>query len=65
MRDIDKFLDLYRSLGINLEVRSSNGMLFIQLEPGAHPLLCGYSGIVSAIMFDKEGKFQEQDFWED
>lgn len=66
--DLDKFLRLYKSIGINLDldVKSDKEkpQIVLKLEQGEHDKFGGYYGFCSEIVFDKNGKFIQQNFWE-
>ena len=69
--DLQKFVDLYKGFGIELSVEKcepSNpeveGGFSIELRQGSHPKFNGYSCFLSTVIFDKDGKFIEQGFWE-
>lgn len=64
MTDRDKFVELYKSVGIDLEIHETHSGSFLELQEGDHKSFTGYSGFGSQIMFDKDGKFVEQSFWE-
>lgn len=59
--DLDKFIALYKSLGITLEpsLSSDKGKVYLTLEQGANNKFTGYAGFGSAIEFDIYGKFVE------
>lgn len=71
--DLEKFLELYRSFGIELEVEKlpyqqhvcfgENSMSYMCDYQG-HPKFQGYSGFYTKVIFDKDGKFIGQDFYE-
>ena len=69
--DLQRFLGLYKSFGIELKVEKcepsnpevEEGFL-VELKQGSHPKLKGYTWFFSTILFDKSGKFIEQGFWE-
>ncbi|MBO2546108.1 hypothetical protein J0871_16955 [Salegentibacter sp. BDJ18] len=59
--DFDKFLELYRSVGVEPEVEELKDYKFIRLEPGSdESKVIGYSFFYTKIVFDKEGKFLNQ-----
>ena len=78
MTDLEKFIELYASIGIKLIVcdcvLSNEESLVVTLHQGSgHPVLeeCtfsdkfdGYVGFFSSIIFNKEGKFIKQTFSE-
>ena len=70
MTDLEKFVELYQSLDIPIKVSDGSGSgeppaaKVIALESGDHSKLVGYSGFGTEILFDKEGKFISQGFWE-
>jgi hypothetical protein len=62
MNDLEKFLNLYSELGVDLKVKTE--------EDGANPYdngsdkFFGYTGFYTDITFDKDGKFTGQGFFE-
>ena len=71
MTDLDKFVELYRSLGIDVKVNATETGKDITLsESGGYDdmttsdLFCGYSGFYTVIRFDNNGKFTKQGFYE-
>ena len=71
MTDLEKFVDLYDSVGIPITVAAGSGSSdnpsaakYIEFDSGDHPRLIGYSGFGTEIHFDKDGKFISQGFWE-
>ncbi|MDD4527755.1 MAG: hypothetical protein PHF25_06970 [Candidatus Margulisbacteria bacterium] len=68
MTDLEKFIELYRSVGIELEVKQEEFKLqTIYLHPtfDNDSKLDGVNGCFSSITFDKDGKFVMQGFWDD
>jgi hypothetical protein len=62
-KDLDKFIDLYQSLGITVKpIKRENGELYIKLDQGDG--FIGYGFFYSIIDFDRDGKFISQGFWE-
>jgi hypothetical protein len=60
--DLQKFIELYQSLGINLKPKPDprdNGDVYLKLEVGDHEKVVGY-GFFTRIEFDSNGKFKEQ-----
>jgi len=76
MSDLDNFIKLYKSFGIDLKPKKTEKgeEVFVNGEYSVEPhiiigmrqgdLFCGYSGFFSDVIFDKDGKFVEQGFWE-
>jgi hypothetical protein len=65
MSDLEKFIELYKSLGIELKpTQSRNKEITLHLEEGEHEKFQGYSNFYSDIVFDKNGKFLYQGFYE-
>ena len=75
--DLEKFQELYASLGIILVVvptADENGvnMQRVEISEGGYPdegqtlssKFDGYGGFYSSIEFDMDGKFIKQGFWE-
>lgn len=70
MTDLEKFIELYRSVGANIKVEHKNdtGLQIIYLttwDNYKNDLFDGYPGCYSTITFDKYGKFIIQGFWDD
>lgn len=63
MTDLERFIDLYKSFGIELKVETINGELVVQMNAKENGFI-GYSGFGSDVIFDINGKFKEQGFWE-
>ncbi len=73
MSDLEKFVEMYRSFGIECVVKKKDGFSFIYLCVSDYPFeekstisnkLIGYSDFFSKIKFDKDGKFINQGFYE-
>ena len=74
MSDLEKFIQLYGSLGITLNPVQDGDEINVLIVAdvaywkgeGAsyHPSFEGYSGCCSKIVFDKDGKYLRQGFWE-
>jgi len=65
MTDLEKFIDLYKSVGIDLIPDREDEGLFLNLMEGKHKeLVGGYMGFFTAIHFDFSGKFITQGAWE-
>ena len=64
MTDLQKFKDLYASLGIELEIASYKDEISLSLEDGNQPAITGCPGLYTTIDFTKEGKFLRQGFYE-
>lgn len=62
--DLEKFKELYASLGINLQGEIYGGKYVLMLKSGDHVLFDGYCEFFSDIEFDMNGKFIKQGFWE-
>ena len=72
--DLEKFIELYKSFGINCVVEETSEYDIITLTADEYDEILsdvntysdkfsGNSNIVSQIYFDKNGKFTEQSFW--
>jgi hypothetical protein len=61
--DLDKFVSLYKSVGIELHPIEKEGEGFI-LELKENHGFDGYAMFLSVIEFDSNGKFLKQGFWE-
>jgi hypothetical protein len=74
MTDLEKFRELYTGLGIPFELHSQPDRNYgkeqwvetssVVLMAKSHPKLDGYDGFCTTIVFDKQGKFLKQLFWE-
>lgn len=64
MTDIQRFIELYASLGITFEQEDREGETVLMLEAKCQPRVGGYTGFSTSIHFNKEGTFLHQDFWE-
>jgi hypothetical protein len=72
MTDLEKFIELYKSLGIELEpenipfcpLTKEEEHICIRLIEGENDKFTGYSSFFSTVEFDKKGKFLNQGFWE-
>ena len=73
MRDIDRFIELYKSIGVDLKINvDEKGNRYIMIgeentfdsEVTTSKLFTGYLGFYSIIMFDDDGKFISQGFYE-
>ena len=68
MTDLQKFIKLYNSLDISLNIQNNDEMITLYL--GDHEFgqsstkIKGYNGFYSTIDFTKDGKFIQQGFWE-
>lgn len=73
MKDLAKFVKLYKSLGIELKVNKDDvGDPYILIGEGTYAddemskskFFEGYAGFYSVIRFDKSGRFISQEFYE-
>lgn len=73
MTDFDRFKALYESLGIPFEKSNKpvtreypeiEGAFKVVLEAQEHEKLEGYYDFKTEIIFDKNGNFYKQGFWE-
>ena len=63
---MERFIELYKSFGIDLkpvEYPDGNGY-DIALDNTISNKFGGYSGFGSGVIFDKDGKFMSQEFYE-
>ena len=61
MSDLEKFIDLYKSVGVPVEIRENvNRIKSIKLEVGAQENIVGYSGFSTIIYFSNDGSFINQ-----
>ncbi len=64
MTDLEKFVELYKSFGIELEVKEEDTHYAIIMEADTHPKFEGYNTFYSDVTFDTDGNFLTQGFWE-
>jgi hypothetical protein len=66
MTDLERFKELFNSVGVEFEVTKTNeaGDHLVSLEAGKQPKVDGYNGFAAVFMFDFEGKFRELGVWE-
>jgi len=66
MTDLDQFLALYESFGIKLDVEldPTDGSRHVAIHAHEHPKLDGHNCFYSSIIFDADGRFVSQAFWE-
>lgn len=65
MSDLEKFVELYKSVGVEVEVSDiGGGEKEIVLEAKTHEKLEGYNGFFTRIIFGKDGEFLSQAFYE-
>jgi hypothetical protein len=65
VNDLERFVELYRSVGIDLSPKKEDdGGFRLDLVEGEHPKFDGYSYFCSIIQFDANGVFVSQGFWE-
>lgn len=72
MTDLERFVALYRSFGVECIVSAADGGFQIQLaaedyadeEKTFSPRFDGYHGFYSRVSFDANGQFVSQGFWE-
>lgn len=58
MTDLERFIELYDSVGIKLEpVKNWEGKTMLHLEVKDQPQFAGYYGLYTEIVFDNDGKF--------
>ena len=65
MTDLERFVELYNSFGIDLKVEEDNAdnTLYVTLNVDGDKFK-GYIGCGSDAIFDRDGKFISQGFWE-
>ena len=75
MTDLEKFIELYRSFGIECKVYEEDGFQVIDLKKAADFHRDTYNATVSEkfkgddyfysnVLFDMQGNFVQQGFWE-
>jgi len=65
MTDVEKFIELYKNLGIDLKVETyNNGNKTISLSSDISEKFGGYFSFYSVIEFDEKDKFVCQNFYE-
>lgn len=64
--DLEKFVELYKSFGIDLKVEEfpCEAGYVITLTEGENRFFGGYARFFSEVFFDSNGKFESQAFWE-
>lgn len=64
--DMEKFVELYKSFGIDLEIEQplNDGYYDVSLSGEVSNKFRGYAGFGSVVIFDKDGKFVSQEFYE-
>lgn len=69
MTDLEKFIELYKSVGIDLEVSEDHRGRFLLIQPDwqndSKDLIQGYHTSLTQIHFDNDGKFKYQDCYEE
>ncbi len=63
--DLEKFVELYTSIGIPVAVERNETGQWIELRADELPHIKGYNGFFTRIEFDANGKFLEQGVWEE
>jgi hypothetical protein len=63
MTDLDKFIELYRSVGVEPEIHRGFGQTTLRLEAQTQPKIEGYYGHETIITFNGDGKFLGQSFF--
>ena len=64
MTDLEKFVELYNSIGVKVEVEKDSHGAWFKLEAKSCEAITGYIGLHTTIEFDKNGKFISQGFYE-
>jgi len=77
MSDLEKFIELYISFGIELgeynenarhrmgiQREQDNNETYVYLEVDGHKMLDGYGGFYSVVTFNTDGSFKAQEFYE-
>ena len=65
MTDLEKFVALYKEVGITLNPKENDEGFFLMLEEESDDSkITGYYRFYTSIQFDKNGKFMEQGIWE-
>lgn len=67
--DLERFVELYKSFGVELESEIINygegkKEIHIVIEAGSNEKIGGYNGFGTSVVFDLDGKFLGQGFWE-
>jgi hypothetical protein len=63
--DLERFVELYRSVGIKLKpTKTDKGITSIVIEAKTHEKIKGYAGFHTQIDFDSDGKFLSHGVWE-
>lgn len=64
MTDMQKFIALYASFGIELVAQKDNEGYTIEFGESTHDKCGGYWGFNTTVQFDDTGTFVKQCFWE-
>ena len=62
--DLQKFVELYQSIGVDLEafvIAEAGTEQYLTIEAYGHPNITGLYGFYTCITFDKNGKFINQE----
>ena len=62
--DMDRFVDLYKSFGVELYPCREDETIRIVIGEGMSNRFAGYNGFYTKVVFSLEGKFISQGFWE-
>jgi hypothetical protein len=62
--DLERFKELYASVGVDVSERRYGAELVLTLTEGDYEFFGGYNGFGTDIRFNQEGKFLGQNFWE-
>ncbi len=67
MTDLEKFIELYRGIGVNLEAKNAPGeagVVVVKIQSKSSRNVLGYNGFFTELMFDLSGKFISHANWE-
>ncbi len=63
--DMERFIELYKSFGIDLKPEKRKDDDYdVSLNDSISDKFVGYMGFSSTVIFDKDGNFIRQGFWE-
>ena len=64
MTDLEKFIDMYKGFGVELKSECMGVETRINLDSYTNDKFEGYTGSISTVDFDSDGKFIRQGFWD-
>lgn len=66
MTDLEKFKELYTSVGVDFKIfgHHTTGNIQLRLKANITNKISGYHGFETELLFDEDGKFIEQNIYE-